>query len=106
MPAATTMAAIAVGTALLSAGTTVYATEEQKRQARLSRDQQKGALESQKRELMAREEEEGKMQKRDEEIAKKKARAAASGGRQDTILTSPLGVVGSASNSEKTLLGS
>jgi len=92
--------------ALIAAGTTVYSTEQQARQARLSRDRQEGALAEQKKAMQAREQEEGNIAKREEDKAKKQARAASSGGRQDTILTSPLGVVSSAPTQAKSILGS
>lgn len=93
--------------AIIAAGTTMYSTDQQARQARLSRDQQKNAIEEQKKSLLARQEEEIKASKVQEDQAKKQARAAASGGRQDTILTSPLGVVGgqAASTQGKSILG-
>jgi type IV secretory pathway VirJ component len=100
-----TTAVATIAAAALAAGTTVYSTEQQARQARLSRDQQKGAIAEQKRTILAREEEEKNISKVESDKAKKQARAASAGGRQDTILTSPLGVVGSAPTQSKSILG-
>lgn len=99
------MAAAPVIAAAIAAGTAVYSSEEQSRQARLQRDSQKNILDTNKKELVEREQKEGILSKRDEEKAKRDARRAASGGRQSTILTSPLGVVENAPQANKQILG-
>jgi hypothetical protein len=94
-----------IGSAVLGAGTSVYATEEQKRQARIASGRQEDAIKAQKKELYAREEEENKIATRDAAKARQKAMGGAAGGRQSTILTSPLGVVEDEKKYGKTLLG-
>lgn len=99
------MGAAAIIPALIAAGTTMYTSSEQSRQARLGRNEQRNILDAQKKELADRETQELEMTKRDEEKAKRQAKAASAGGRQSTILTSPLGVVEGAPTAQKTVLG-
>lgn len=97
--------AAAIGAAVIIAGTTVYTSEEQKRQARLNRDQQTNEITRQKKELATRQNTEMSTAKRDQEKARKQALAASAGGRQGTILTSPIGIVEDSNNKPKNVLG-
>jgi len=99
--AAPVIAAMVVGGA-----TTLYASSEQSRQARMARDQQKDMVKDQKKELAKREQEEKATAIRNSQRASKQAKAAMSGGKQSTILTSPLGIIGSSEErAKKSILG-
>lgn len=82
-----------IASAIIGAGSTVYQSEEMKRQARIARDRQDEAIRAQEAELKGRQEEEQKSQTRDVSRAEKKSKSLLAGGRQSTLLTSPLGVV-------------
>jgi hypothetical protein len=101
--------ALASAAAALGAGATVYATEEQKRMQRIARDQQQNAIDEQKAEMQKRQQEEEKMQVRDVSKAEKRTKSLLAGGRQSTLLTSPLGVVSKSEDQQqvasKNLLG-
>lgn len=107
MPALTTTL---IAAAALGAGATVYQAEEMKRMSRLQRDAEQAALDEQKAAMQKRQEEEQKMQVRDASRAEKKSKSLLAGGRQSTLLTSPLGVVSTDQQKQdvatKTLLGS
>ena len=98
-----------IASALIGAGSTVYQSEEMKRQARIARDQQDEAIRAQEAELQKRQQEEQKMQVRDVSRAEKRSKSLLAGGRQSTLLTSPLGVVSKSEDQQqvasKTLLG-
>lgn len=99
-----------IASALIGAGSTVYQSEEMKRQARIARDRQDEAIRAQEAELQKRQQEEQKMQVRDVSRAEKRSKSFLAGGRQSTLLTSPLGVVSQDQQKQematKTLLGS
>lgn len=82
-----------IAAAALGAGAQVYTAETMKRQARIAQDKQDEAIRAQEAELQRRQQEEEKMQMRDIARAEKKSKSLLAGGRQSTLLTSPLGVV-------------
>lgn len=97
-------AAVGIG-ALISTAATVYSSEQQSRQARLARDQQKNEIDRQRKELVDRRTVEETNASRDAAKAKKDAAYNASGGKQSTILTSPLGVIEEPNTKAKSVLG-
>jgi hypothetical protein len=97
--------AVPIFTALLGAGATVASgmtTANAAKRAERGRKEAQGKLES---EQMRREQEAALEQERNIDRAKKKTKAGVAGGRADTILTSPLGVVDGQASAGKTLLG-
>lgn len=103
-------AAAILAAAAIGAGATVYQSEEMKRNARLQRDAEQAAIDEQKAAMLKRQQEEEKMQARDIARAEKRSKSLLAGGRQSTLLTSPLGVVSQDQQKQematKTLLGS
>jgi len=98
-----------IAAAALGAGATIYQTEEMKRQQRIAQDRQDEAIRAQEEELKKREQEELNLQTRGKALAGKKSKSLLSGGRQSTLLTSPLGVVQKDEQQQvatKSLLGS
>ncbi len=98
--------AVPIFTALLGAGATIASSQQQSNMAKRAergRKEQQGKLEA---EQMRREQESKLEEERNVERAKKKTKQSVAGGRADTILTSPLGVVEGQSTAAKTLLGS
>lgn len=92
--------------ALISSASAVYSSEQQGRQARLARDQQRNEIARQRKDLTDRRTLEETNSKRDADKAKQDAKASAAGGKQSTILTSPLGIIEEPNAKPKSVLGS
>ncbi len=95
----------AVVAALIAAGTSVITSEQQMSAARSAESkradaQRKLSQEQEKREAQSKADEE-----KNSQLALKKTKAGVKGGRADTILTSPLGVVENEKTAGKSLLG-
>ena len=93
----------------LGAGAAVYSSNQQASQARQAQEQSMAAqanLEKQFTDRQANEESaQNAIETRDAAQRRQKNLAIGAGGRQDTILTGPLGVAGEPATGSKTLLG-
>jgi len=98
-------AAAPVIAAVIGAAVSLKTSEDQKGLAYQAERNRKDAQDKLSLEQTKKEQEMKIQEQRDTELSKKKTKAAVSGGRSDTILTSPLGVIEGEKSVSKTLLG-
>jgi plasmid stability protein len=99
------MAAAPIIAAVIAAGASVYSSEQQAglaRNAEGARKDQQGKLEQERQRQIN---QAAIDQQKNIDLSRKRTTASVQGGRADTILTSPIGVVGDSNAASKTLLG-
>lgn len=98
--------AVPIFASLIGAGTTLATSAQAQSAAKRAEKQRKDQQGKLEQEQAKREQQAAIDQERNVAGAKKKTKAGTMGGRADTILTSPIGVVGEETAAAKTLLGS
>lgn len=98
--------AVPLFASVIGAGATLLSSQQQAEIAQRAERQRREQQTKLEAEQAKKEQQAALEQEKNIELSKKKTKAATQGGRADTILTSPLGVVGDSATAGKTLLGS